>query len=309
MLSLLPLLPLFHVGGPESSGPLYTHWILDPKIAGYVLGLTIAYLAWMGPLNRRREGYENRPVNRTQVRWFLAGQVLLLIALGPPLDDWSHFYFSSAHMLQHLLLMFAVVPCWIKGTPPWVFDPIVKHKVGRMLLTYAPRAVPAFLLASLIIVLWHIPAFYNATLENELIHGVQHQFFLLAGFLFFWPLMSTVRYSPQLSPPMKCVYLFLQTLPSGVVGATIVYAAPGLYPHYAEATVRPWGISLAEDQIIGGLLMWVGMNAVFLLLLSVIFLRWANDEERKDRAALQRGTMRQRIAPVAEPTGRHTIIS
>lgn len=309
MLSLLPLLPLFHVGGPEPTGPLYTHWVLDPLTALYIIVLTGAYLAWVGPLNRRRPGYENRPVTKTQVRWFLAGQFALLVALGPPIDDWSHFFFSSVHMFQHLLLMFVVVPCWIKGTPPWVFDPIIRHPRGRFLLTWVPRATPAFLLASLIIVLWHIPQFYNATLENQFIHALQHQFFLVTGFLFFWPLMSTVKESPQLSPPLKCLYLFLQTIPSGIVGAMIVYASPGLYPHYEEASVRPWGISIAEDQVAGGLLMWVGMNAVFLILVSIIFLRWAGDEERKDREAIQQGTMRQRIAPVTDPHGSHTVIS
>ncbi|HWV22825.1 MAG TPA: cytochrome c oxidase assembly protein [Thermomicrobiales bacterium] len=309
MLSLLPLLPLFHVGGPEPTGPLYTHWILDPKIAVFVIVLTGAYLAWVGPLNRRRPGYENRPVTSVQIRWFLLGQLLLVIALGPPIDDWSHFFFSSVHMFQHLLLMFAVVPCWIKGTPPWVFEPLVRNKVGLALLTWIPRAVPAFLLATLIIVLWHIPEFYNATLTNEFIHAMQHMFFLVTGFLFFWPLMSTVPESPQLSPPMKCVYLFLQTIPSGVIGATIVYAAPGLYPHYGEATVRPWGISIAEDQQWGGLMMWVGMNSVFLIMLSIIFIKWAMDEERKDREALRNGMLRQRIAPVEEPAGSHTMIS
>jgi putative membrane protein len=309
MFSLLPLLPLFHVEGLEPAGPFYTHWILDPKIAVYIIGLTAAYLAWVGPLNRRRPGHQNRPVTKAHIRWFLLGQVFLLVALGPPVDDWSHFFFSSVHMIQHLMLMFVVVPCWIKGTPPWVYDPIVNNKWGRHLLTYLPRAVPAFLLASLIIVLWHIPQFYNLTLENEFVHVLQHQFFLVTGFLFFWPLMSTIRESPQLSPPMKCVYLFLQTIPSGVVGAGIVYAAPGLYPHYAEASVRPWGISIAEDQQMGGLIMWVGMNSVFLILLSIIFLRWANAEERKDREAVASGTLRQRIAPVVEPSGSQTLTS
>jgi putative membrane protein len=308
MFSLLPLLPLFHVAGPEPTGPLYTHWILDPTIAVYIIVLTAAYLAWVGPLSRRRPGHENRPVTKGQVRWFLLGQVFLLIALGPPVDDWSHFFFSSVHMLQHLVLMFVVVPCWIKGTPPWVYDPIINNKWGRHALTLLPRAVPAFLVASLIIVLWHIPQFYNLTLENEFVHALQHQFFLVTGFLFFWPLMSPIAESPQLSAPMKCVYLFLQTIPSGVVGAGIVYSAPGLYPHYAEASVRPWGISIAEDQQMGGLIMWVGMNSVFLILLSVIFLRWAKDEERKDREAVKSGLIQQRIAPVVEPAGSQTLM-
>jgi cytochrome c oxidase assembly factor CtaG len=297
MFSLLPLLPPLHVGGPEPTGPLYTHWLLDPAIAVYIIGITGLYLAWVGPLNRRRPGHEQRPVTSAQIRWFLLGSLSLLIALGPPMDDWSHFFFSGAHMVQHLLLMFVVVPCWIKGVPPWVYEPMRRHAWSRWALTWLPRVLPAFLIATLIIALWHVPAFYNLTLENPLVHALQHQFFLLAGFLFFWPLMSPVSWSPPLSPPVKCLYLFLQTIPSGVIGAMITYAGPGLYPHYEEASVRPWGISVATDQQIGGLLMWVGMNTVFLTMITVIFLRWANEEERKERLpAGQRP--RQRIAPV-----------
>lgn len=301
MLSFLPFLPLLHVGGPEPTGPLYTHWILDPKIAVFIIVLTVAYFAVVGPLNRRRPGSENRPVRAADIRWFLAGQALLVIALGPPIDDWSDTFFSSVHMFQHLVLMFAVVPCWIKGTPAWVFAPIVRRPWSRWLLTWVPRAMPAFVLASFIIILWHVPAFYNLTLEHQAVHAVQHMFFLVTGFLFFWPLMSKVPESPQLSPPMKCVYLFAQTIPSGIVGATIVYAHVPLYPHYAEAHVRPWGISLATDQALGGLMMWVGMNSVFLIMISVIFLRWAHAEERRDRESLARGELRQRIAPVQDP--------
>lgn len=309
MISLLTSLPLLHVGGPEPVGPLYTHWIVDPTIAVYIIVLTAAYLLWVGPLNRRRPGAQNRPVSRAQVRWFLLGQVLLFVALGPPIDDWSHFFFSSVHMVQHLLLMFAVVPCWIKGTPAWVYQPIVRHRYGRFLLTMVPRALPGFVLASLIIVTWHIPLFYNMTLVNPWIHAMQHQFFLVTGFLFFWPLMSPVPESPQLSEPMKCLYLFGQTIPSGMVGAFITYAKPGLYPHYAEASVRPWGISIADDQTAGGLIMWVGMNLVFLIMISVIFLKYANREDQKDREAQRSGRMVQRIAPVPEPSNARHVIS
>lgn len=309
MFTLLQSLPLLHVGGPQPTVAPYTHWQLDPTIALMLVVTTAAYLLWVGPLNRRRPGHEQRPVSASQVRWFLLGQALLLISLGPPIDDWSHFFFSSVHMVQHLLLMFAVVPCWIKGTPPWVFNPIVRNPVGRFLLTWVPRAVPGFLLASLIIVLWHFPAIYNLTLENYFVHALQHFFFIVTGFLFFWPIMSTVPESPQLNPPMKMLYLFLQTIPSGIVGATIVYAAPGLYPHYQEATVRPWGISIAEDQVWGGMLMWVGMNTVFLAMITVIFLRWSKSEDTKDREMRKTGQIRQRIAPVHEPAGTHQVIS
>ncbi|MCO5224431.1 MAG: cytochrome c oxidase assembly protein [Thermomicrobiales bacterium] len=298
--------PLYHIGGPEPTGPFYTHWIVDPSIAVLIMVLTAAYFIVIGPLNRRRPGAENRPVSNTQIRWFLAGQLLLLISLGPPLDDWSHYFFSSAHMVQHLLLMFAVVPCWIKGTPPWLLSPMAETRVGHIVFTVLPRALPGFVLATMIIVLWHFPPFYNLTLENQLVHTLQHTFFIITGFLFFWPIMSTIPESPQLSPLMKCLYLFAQTIPSGLVGAMIVYAAPGLYPHYAQASQRPFGLSLAEDQVLGGVIMWVGMNAVFLVMISVIFLKYAAAEEAKDQEAIRTGTSGQRIVGVKDPAGVHT---
>lgn len=306
---MLTSLPILHVGGPEPTGFLYSHWMLDPSIAVGIILSTAAYLAIVGPLNRRRPGSENRPVTPQQIRWFLLGQLALLISLGPPIDDWAYYYFSSAHMVQHLMLMFLVVPAWIKGIPPWVYDPIIKSRRWRFLLTVVPRVMPGFLLASLIIALWHVPVFYNTTLRNEFVHFLQHMFFLVAGFLFFWPLMSTVKESPQLSPPVKALYLFAQTIPSGIVGATIVYAAPPLYPHYADAAIRPWGFSVADDQVVGGLIMWVGMNLTFLTMLSIIFLRWAGDEDRKERQPKATGQLRQRIAPVPEPRGHHQVIS
>jgi hypothetical protein len=52
--------------------------------------------------------------------------------------------------------------------------------------------------------------------------------------------------------------------------------------------------------------MWVGMNSVFLLMITVIFLKFASAEEQKDREAIQTGAVRQRIAPVKEPAGAHT---
>ena len=305
-------IPLLHVGGPEPGGPLYTHWILDPRVALFVFGVTGLYLAWVGPLNRRRPGADARPVSAGQVRWFLLGSLITLIALGPPLDDWSHFFFVGAHMIQHLLLMFVVIPCWIKGVPAWVYKPVVDRAWSRWMLLWLPRGVPSFLIVVAIMTLWHLPALYDATLRNETLHTFQHLCFLFAGFLFYWPLMSVVPESPQLSPPVKCIYLVLQTIPAGIIGAAITYAGPGLYPWYENATIRPWGIDLKTDQEIAGLTMWVGMNTLFLGLISIIFLRWATREEASDKAAHQaahqESRRRRQLAanqPVPEPSGSH----
>jgi len=292
----LPPIPILHVGGPEPIGGWYTHWLLDPRIAAYLFVITGLYLAWIGPLNRRRPGSENRPVKRSEIRWFLTGSVVALIALGPPIDDWSYYFFLSAHMLQHLLLMFVVVPCWIKGIPAWVYRPLIENPKRFAVAKTMVNPVVAYLGSSLIVIVWHVPVLYNGALEHELLHMIQHQCFILAGLWIWWPMMSKVPELGPLPPPLQCVYLFLQTLPGGIVGAFITYAENILYPHYGQSMQRPWGIDLKTDQEIGGLSMWVGTNVLFLLLISIIFLNWASKEEAKDRnAALARQRERNRI--------------
>jgi len=285
---LLPSLPLpapLHVGAPEPGGPLYTHWRIEPGVALFLFGLTALYLAWVGPLNRRRAGSEARPVGRGERIAFLGGSLAALVALGPPLDDWSHFFFVSAHMAQHLILMLVAIPLWLLGIPAWVYRPAVRHRLVGPVGRWLTRPLPAFVVGTAINVVWHLPALYDAALGVEALHVFQHFCFLVAGFFLWWPLLSKVPEWPALSPPLQCLYLFLQTVPGGIIGAFITNAGPGLYPHYNEALVRPWGLGLKVDQEIAGLTMWVGTNAFFLLLITVIFLRWAGREEARDRAA------------------------
>jgi putative membrane protein len=283
----LPPIPILHAGGPEPTGGLYTHWMLDPKIAAYLFVITGLYLAWTGPLNRRRPGAENRPVQRKETIWFLTGSVTALIALGPPIDDWSHFFFVSAHMAQHLILMLVTVPCWLAGIPAWVYRPIVENRKAFAVAKVALKPMVAFLGSAAITVIWHTPILYDAALNHEVVHSMQHQFFILAGFWIWWPLMSKVPELGQLSPPVKCIYLFLQTIPGGIVGAFITYAEGTLYSHYALASQRPWGLQIKTDQEIAGLMMWVGTNTLFLVLISVIFLRWAGKQEEEDERRLK----------------------
>ncbi|HYH11579.1 MAG TPA: cytochrome c oxidase assembly protein [Thermomicrobiales bacterium] len=296
MASPLPFIPPMHVGGPEPTGPLYTHWFLDPKVAVAIFGLTALYLAWVGPLNRRRPGAELRPVTTAQIVKFLFGSLTALVALGPPIDDWSHFFFSSAHMLQHLILILLSTPLWIAGVPAWVYRPLVANPVTNWFFSHLTRPIPAFLLASMINVVWHMPVAYELALSSEFWHSVQHGCFIIAGVLMWWPIMSPVPEWPKLAQPMQALYIFAQAIPTGIIGAFLTYAGP-LYPHYEEASVRPWGIDLKTDQELAGLQMWVGMNTVFLIIVTIIFLRWATREEQRDNDALRRKSQRLAIQP------------
>ena len=58
--------PVLHVGAGYPSGPLWTHWYLEPTVALLVGGLVAGYFLALGPLNRRYPGWEERRASRRQ---------------------------------------------------------------------------------------------------------------------------------------------------------------------------------------------------------------------------------------------------
>jgi putative membrane protein len=249
-----------------------------------VLVLIGLYTRWTGSRNRNHRDEPIHPVRRSQRVMFLLGALTLLVALGPPLDDWSDHYLLTAHMAQHLLLMMVAMPLLIAGTPAWLVTKLIRRGPVRPVLYAVTRAPVSFLISSLIVIIWHVPFAYDAALSSEPIHILEHNAFLLAAFLAWWPILSRSPELPGLAPLPSCLYLFAQTIPSGIVGAFITFADAGLYDVYPQAE-RIWGLSLGTDQEIAGLMMWVLANGIYLGWITVIFIKWGTEQERADRLA------------------------
>ena len=65
------------------------------------------------------------------------------------------------------------------------------------------------------------------------------------------------------------------------LGAGLTFFPP-LYAPYLAAP-RIWGLSPATDQQLGGLIMWVPGNMVYIVIMSVLFIRWMQKQEAKQR--------------------------
>src|SRR5712691_71175 len=119
--------------GPPPLGPDgfdWTVWHPDPTVVAGLLALGGLYVV---ALRRgRAQGLRAKPAN---VVSFFAGLALLLGSLTGPLHDLSDYYLFSAHMVQHLLLAFAMPPLLLYGTPGWMLRPSIGHpallRVGR----------------------------------------------------------------------------------------------------------------------------------------------------------------------------------
>jgi putative membrane protein len=281
LLSFVRTLPLAHVGSADPTGPLWSDWTLQPTVVLGLFVLLVAYWWAVGPANRRRPGGP-LPVSGGQKAAFVGGIAVLFVALGPPLDDWSDHYLLTAHMAQHLLLTLAAPPLLLLGTPAWLLAPLARRRLTDRLGYWLTRPAVAFIVANAVFVVWHMPALYDAALTHEPIHVLEHGLFFTTALLAWWPLLGPLPAWPRLQPLPQCLYLFLWTIPGGIVGAFITFAAPGLYAPYDRAP-RIFGIDLTTDQQIAGLLMWVATSSLYLLLITAIFFRYASREEAKER--------------------------
>jgi len=312
---LLPMLPVLHGGSGYPSGVLRSDWRPEPQIVLGVLALLAAYLTWTGPLNRRRPDAADRPVTTGQRVAFISGCVVILIALGPPLADWADYYLLSAHMFQHMVLIFVVAPLWLVGTPGWVLEPLTRMRGVAQVGKFITNPAISFLLGNMLIAVWHFPIMYDYALRYEIVHALQHGTFIPAALLAWWPILSPLPQWPRLSRPLQCLYLFVQTIPGGLIGALITLASPGMYGYY-DLAPRLWGIDLAADQEGAGLMMWVGGGLLYLGWITIIFFRWASDEEAKEPKTGTRrvvasssspGTvspLRVQASPIDSPSGR-----
>ena len=55
---------------------------------------------------------------------------------------------------------------------------------------------------------------------------------MLSAVLMWWPVVSRVPGRPAASVPIQMFYLFLLTLPSGLLSSLFVFAGEPLYPAY-----------------------------------------------------------------------------
>ncbi|OLC08103.1 MAG: hypothetical protein AUH41_09020 [Gemmatimonadetes bacterium 13_1_40CM_66_11] len=206
---------------------------------------------------------------------------MLFLALNGPLHNLSDTYLFSAHMAQHLLLTLVFPPLLLYGTPAWVVRPLLRPRWVMAIARVVTRPLAAAVIFSAPIMIWHVPALYEAALRHHNLHIVQHLVFLATAVIMWWPVLSPVPELPRAQHLAQMLYLFLLGIPMSVTGALITLSDSVLYPFYAAAP-RVGGFSPLDDQQIGGLLMWVLGGLMLWIVMTVIWFRYSVWDQRTD---------------------------
>ncbi len=257
-----------------------TEWDWQPSVLIGTAFVIAAYVYAVGPLRRKYHLAEG--VKLSQAVAFLLGVDIIFFALFSPLDYIGDRYLFSVHMVQHLLLSLVGPVLMVIGTPGWLIQPLLRHrlilKIGKLLTS----PFVAFTLLNADLFLWHAPALYDLTLANDTIHLLEHLTFIVFGVIFWWPVFSPLEEGlPRLEGGRRILYLFLAGMPMTLLGAGLTFASP-LYAPYINAP-RLWGLSPATDQQLGGLIMWIPSNLLYIVIMSGLFIRWLQQQEEKQR--------------------------
>ena len=260
--------------GPPPLGPEgfdWTSWQADPGVVVGLVTLGAAYTTAMLWRQRLAPGARVDPLKAVS----FGGALLVLFgALTGPIHDLSDYYLFSAHMVQHMLLVFAMPPLLLYGTPGWMLRPLLRdaklRRVGRALT----RPVGAFATFNVVLVTWHLPPLYDLAMEQHPIHILGHLLMMAASVILWWPVLSPLDELPRAPYPIQMLYLFVVGLPMVMVSIFITMADGMLYSFYVAAP-RVWPpLTPHVDQHLGGLIMWIPGGLVFLSAISVVFFRW-----------------------------------
>jgi len=284
-------------------------WSFDPFLQVLLLGSAAAYLLAVRSVDR---GHPATPVPRIRTACFLAGIATLEIALQGGIERYDTTLFWD-HMVQHMLLMLVAAPLIVLGAPITLALRAAPAEVRRrwILPVLHSRVVkvighPLVAWIAFTVVMWvtHLSPLFEAALEDDRIHELEHALFLATALLFWWPVIGLDPSPYRLSPPARILYLFLMMPQNTFLALTIYSATAPLYAFYAT-TVRGWGPDPLTDQQAAGALMWVWGDLTFLVAMLAAVAVWARDDEaaavRQERAVdAERAAIREREARLAE---------
>lgn len=270
-----------HTETRPTPGTLWTAWELDPVVAVGLLMMTWLYLRGTADLWRRAG--TGRGVRRWQVAAFVSGVMAFALARFSPLDALGGALFS-AHMVQHLIvfllapallaasrpllpMMWAIPAPWRRAVNLWVSRPavgVIWHGINHWLTV--------LILYAGVLWLWHLPALYDAALESQLVHGIEHATFAAAAFLF-WSCLLEAGRPNGIGHGLALLMTFATALHSGALGALLTFARFPMYTSHERYTIA-WGFTPLEDQQLAGVLMWVPMGMWFAATGLILFGNW-----------------------------------
>ncbi len=256
-------------------------WRLDPAIVVALLTYAGVYThRWR---QSRLEGGA-RAASIGRLSCWLAGIGFLALGLLSPIDALGE-QLASFHMIQHLLLADLAAIFLTLGLTRWILRPVTR-RLQRVEHAAGPLAHPIFGAVAYVGVMWfwHVPAFYDATLRDPVVHTLEHVSFAAAGLLYWWHLLSPIRSRLRMGGIGPVLYMASTKVSVGFLGVLLAFAPTLLFKGY-QRQGELLGMTALEDQSVAGAIMGFEQTVVMGVVLVSLFVRMLTEADREDARA------------------------
>ncbi|MBS1886090.1 MAG: cytochrome c oxidase assembly protein [Actinobacteria bacterium] len=170
-------------------------------------------------------------------------------------------------MVEHMLIWLAAAPLLVAGAPIRLAF-FALGRTGRHRLAAALHSRPVVALTgpilstvlfSAVVVISHIPAVYDLTLENGLAHVGEHALYLLTATLVWAPLIGADPLPHRAGARGRCLCVAACMIPMAAISIWLLAAGAPVYGPYREALGT--AAALADQQLSGLIMLVAGIPA------------------------------------------------
>lgn len=277
----------------------------SPYFFLFCVAIGVVYYLVTGPYRHKFGGSgEDKPTTKQHIAMYTA-LLLLYVVKGSPVDLLSHMMFT-AHMTQMAvyLLLFPILT--IIGIPLWIWRKVIDNRVLGPVIKLLTKPIISLLLFNGMFSVYHIPVVFDFSKSAPVWHFIIHILLLIAAFIVFMPVLLPFKEMDRMSPLMKIGYIFANGVLITPACALIIFANVPVYSAYLEngAWIQALAICVPSDvlsgistslsgpemfsplstlidQQLGGIIMKVLQEIIYMVLLIRVFFRWFNTKSRE----------------------------
>jgi putative copper resistance protein D len=282
----------YDLDGPPTLARLAFDWRFDLIFGTLAIVMASLYLLGVRRLHARGDRWG---AGRTAA--WLCGCAVLLIATSSGLGKYSPAMFS-VHMGTHMMLtmltpillvlgapvtlMLRALPVAGRGNPPgpreWLLAAV--HSPVARFVTHPLFSLPVFVGSYYALYFSNLFAW---ALNEHWAHVAMNLHFLLAGLIFFWPVIGVDPSPRRLPPVVRLAVVFISVPFHAFFGVALMGADTVIGEPFYRSLALPWITDPLVDQKLGGGLAWASGEFPLLLVIVALLIQWSRHDERSAR--------------------------
>lgn len=278
----------------------------SPYFFLFCVAIGVIYYLVTGPYRHKFGGEGEEVPTRKQHTLMYIALLVLYAVKGSPVDLLSHIMLT-AHMLQMALFLLLFPILVIKGIPLWIWKKILETKVIGSMIKLLTKPLISLLLFNGLFSVYHLPVVFDFSKSSPIWHFLIHGVLLIAAFIVFIPLLLPFKEINTMHPLLKVGYIFANGVLITPACALIIFAGTPVFSAYLDegAWIQALAIcvpgdvldgisfglsgpemfsplSTINDQQLGGVIMKVLQEVIYLSLLGTVFAGWFSERSKQN---------------------------